>query len=76
MRELINFCFKGGEISLLLLQNWNTHGFWPSTFYGHFIYYYETKWLLDTKKKDLQKACLFGNLFHFIDDLCAINDHI
>ena len=27
-------------------------------------------------KEDLQKAHLFGNLFRFIDDLYAINDHL
>ena len=27
-------------------------------------------------KEDLQKTHLFGNLFRFIDDLCAINDHL
>ena len=31
----------------------------------------------DTKKKDLQKACLFSNVFHFTNDLYAIlNDHL
>ena len=39
-----------------------------------FLYYYENKWLLDTKKIDLQKARLFINLF--TDDLCAINVHL
>ena len=48
---------------------------WVSTQYL-FLYYYENKWLLDTKKRDLQKARLFSNLFCFIDDLCAINNHL
>ena len=34
-----------------------------------FNYYYENKWLLDTKKRGLQKARLFGNLFCFTEDL-------
>ena len=43
------------------------------------LYYYEHRWLLDTEKRDVQKAYLFGNLFRFIDDLCAIStkkDHL
>ena len=36
------------------------------------LHYYENKWLLDTKNKDLHKARLFRNTFRFIDDLCAI----
>ena len=36
-----------------------------------FLYYYENKLLLDTKKRDLLKARFFSNTFHFIDDLCT-----
>ena len=36
----------------------------------------ENKWLEDTIKRDLQKTHLFGNLFRFIDNLCAITDHL
>ena len=32
--------------------------------------------LFDTKKRDLCKACPFTNTFCFINDLCAINDHL
>ena len=41
-----------------------------------FVCYYENKLLLDTKKRDLRKARFFSNTFRFIDDLCAINDHL
>ena len=41
-----------------------------------FLYYYENKWLLDTKKRDLSKAHLFSNMVRFKDDLCAINDYL
>ena len=27
-------------------------------------------------KRDLRKACFFSNTFHFIENLCAINDHL
>ena len=27
-------------------------------------------------KIDLRKACLFSNTFHFIENLCAIIDHL
>lgn len=40
-----------------------------------FLYYYANKWLLDTQKTDLQKTLLFGNLFCFINGLCALTDH-
>ena len=39
-----------------------------------FLCYYENKWLLDAKKRDLRKA--LSNTFHFIDGLCAINNHL
>ena len=41
-----------------------------------FLYYYENRWLLDTKKRDLLKARFFSNTFHFIEDLCTIKDHL
>ena len=40
------------------------------------LYYYENKWLLDTKKIDLLQVCLFSDTFCFIDDLCSINYHL
>ena len=39
-----------------------------------FLYFYENKWLMQLKRKDLVSARKFGNTFRFIDDLCAIND--
>ena len=49
----------------------------PATFMEYlFLYYYENKWLLDTKKRDLHKPLLFSNTFRFIDDLCAINNRL
>ena len=52
-------------------------GFDPAHFLAKlFLHYYENKWVLDTKKRDLRKARLFSNTFCFIDDLCAINDHL
>ena len=41
-----------------------------------FPYDYENKWLLDNKKRDLQKASLFSDLSRFIDNLCATDDHL
>ena len=41
-----------------------------------FLYYFRNKWILKTKTKDLQKACLFSNLFCFLDDLWAVNNHL
>lgn len=37
---------------------------------------YKNKLLLNTIKRDLQKACLFSNIFHFINSLCDINNHL
>ena len=31
---------------------------------------------MDIKKREFQKARLFSNLFWFIVDMCAINDHL
>ena len=41
-----------------------------------FLYFYENKWLVGTKKKHLQNVHLFSNLFRFIDDLCVIKYHL
>ena len=47
----------------------------PAPFMANlFLYFYERKWVLNTKKSNLRKARLFGNTFRFIDDLIAIND--
>ena len=47
----------------------------PAPFFANlFLYYYECKWLNNTKKIDNKKARKFGNTFRFIDDLLSIND--
>ena len=39
-----------------------------------FLFTYKFKWVLQNKKSNLQKARKFDNTFHFIGDLCGIND--
>ena len=39
-----------------------------------FLYFYESKYLKKLKKTSLRISRKFGNVFRFIDDLCAIND--
>ena len=47
----------------------------PAPFMANlFLYTHERKFLLNLKKTDLRRARRFGNVFRFIDDLCAIND--
>ena len=47
----------------------------PAPFFANlFLYHYESKWLTELMKTDLQKARKFSNTFRFIDDLGAIND--
>ena len=41
-----------------------------------FQYHYENEWLLDNKKRDLQNARFFGNLFRLINNLTTINYHL
>ena len=41
-----------------------------------FLYYFDNKWLLDIKKRDLQNYIFLEIGFCFIDDLCSINDHL
>lgn len=49
----------------------------PAPFLANlFLYYYENKWLLDTRKRDLQNSSFFRNLFCFIDGVRAINDEM
>ena len=49
----------------------------PAPFMANlFQCYYENKWLLHTKKRDLCKACLLSNNFGFIGNLGAIKDHL
>ncbi len=47
----------------------------PSPFFANFfLYFYERKWMIDLKKRDIGMARKFGNIFRFIDDLNAMND--
>jgi len=47
----------------------------PAPFFANlFLYFYENKWMLALKKKDLLLARQLSNIFRFIDDLNAIND--
>ena len=49
----------------------------PATLMANlFVYSYENKWLLDTKKRYLPKAGLLSNAFRFIDGFRAINYHL
>ena len=47
----------------------------PAPFFANlFLYYYESRWMNELKKKDLIGARKLCNIFRFIDDLNAIND--
>ena len=47
----------------------------PVPFFANFfLYYYESKWMNELKKKDLIRARKLCNIFRIIDDLNAIND--
>ena len=47
----------------------------PAAFFANlFLYFYESKWMKDSKKNKLIKARKLGNIFRFIDDLNCIND--
>ena len=47
----------------------------PAPFFAKlFLYYYESRWTNELKKKDLIRARKLCNIFRFIDDLNAIND--
>lgn len=47
----------------------------PAPFFANlFLYFYERKWVMDLKKKDLAMARKFGCAFRFIDDLNIMND--
>ena len=39
-----------------------------------FLYHYESKWVKNLKKNNIQKARKFSHTFRFIDDLLTIND--
>ena len=48
----------------------------PAPFFANlFPFFYEVKWIKDTKKVDYGRARRFLNTFRFIDDLIAGNDH-
>ena len=47
----------------------------PAPFFANlFLYFFERKWVMDLKKRDLAMARKFGNAFRFIDDLNVMND--
>ena len=47
----------------------------PAPFMANlFLYHYESSWMKQLKKHDLQKARRFSHTFRFIDDLLTIND--
>lgn len=47
----------------------------PAPFMANlFLYFYESKWIKNLKKENLQKARKFRYTFRFIDDLLTIND--
>ena len=47
----------------------------PAPFMANlFLYHFESKWLKELKKKNLNHARKFSNTFRFIDDLNAMND--
>ena len=49
----------------------------PAPFIANlFLYYYERKWLLDTKIKDLHIVHIFSNTFRFVEDLSSTNNHL
>ena len=39
-----------------------------------FLYYYESKWLLQIKKQGLREDRIFSNISRFNNDLCAVNN--
>ena len=48
----------------------------PAPFMANlYLFHYENIFMRNLKKEDIQKARRFGNVFRFIDDLCAINDN-
>ena len=48
----------------------------PAPYFANlFLYYYENKWVCNLKRTDLMTARKLKNIFRFIDDLNAINDH-
>ena len=47
----------------------------PAPFMANlFLYHYESIWIKQLKKNDLNQARRFSNTFRFIDDLLTIND--
>ena len=47
----------------------------PAPFFANlFLYHYESMWVRNLKKTNVQKARKFRHTFRFIDDLVAIND--
>ena len=47
----------------------------PAPFFANlFLYYYESQWMNELKKKDLIRARKLCSIFRFIHDLNALND--
>ena len=40
-----------------------------------FLYYYEGKWLPQTRKQDRRKACIFLSILRFMEDICTFNNN-
>ena len=48
----------------------------PAPFMANlFLYHYESKWVRNLEKSNIQKARKFNHTFRFIDDLLTINDN-
>ena len=48
----------------------------PAPFMANlFLYHFESKWIKNLKKENIQKARRFSNTFRFIDDLLTSNDN-
>ena len=54
----------------------NLTGFDAALFMANlFLFTYESKWVLRTKKGNIQRAIKFALSFRLVDDLCAINNN-
>ena len=75
IKYLLNNCFFKFGDKVLRQVIGIPMGSDPAPFMANlFLYFYENKWILKTKKSNLKEARMFGNTFRFIDDLIAIND--
>ena len=49
----------------------------PAPFMVNFFFsYYENEWIQNSIKKDFEIARRFGDIFHFVDNLTAMNDGV